>query len=123
MVISTLRHEEELRLDRTTLDQLYTELGETHADRVVSRAIEELAVRLARLVEYGEANDLEKAHSSARAMCAIADQVGMVSFARVCEDVGTVSMRGDHVAFHACLSRLKRIGEDSLMALWGDAEI
>ena len=116
--IITLAQNETVRLDSDRLGELYAQLGEAGAEDVVCRAMEELAVRLAhseRLYRQGNMEDLRK---SARSLVAIAEQIGMHSVARVARDVTYCIDDDDQVALAATLSRLLRIGERSLTAIW-----
>lgn len=116
--IITLAQNETVRLDSDRLGELYAQLGEAGAEDVVCRAMEELAVRLAhseRLYRQGDMADLRK---SARSLVAIAEQIGMHSVSRVAQDVTYCIDDDDHVALAATLSRLLRIGERSLTAIW-----
>ena len=109
---------ESVRLDPDRLHGLYLQLGESGAEDVVCRAIEELAVRLShceRLWREQRRGDLRK---SARSLIAIADQIGMTTLARVARDVTEAIDTGDPAAMGATLFRLMRIGERSLTAVW-----
>lgn len=118
MVVVKLRPDGSVDLDRERLDQLYGQLGTTGADGVVSRAMEELAVRLAKVESAYKKGNLEELHRSARSMVAISDQIGMMSFAMVASDVSTLAQTEDSTALAACVDRLMRIGENSLLAVW-----
>jgi hypothetical protein len=55
---------------------------------------------------------------SVKSLIAIAEQIGMCKLARVAGDVGTAVDQADMVAVAATLSRLMRVGEASLTAVW-----
>ena len=55
---------------------------------------------------------------SARSLTGIADQIGMNDLSRVAGDVTRCIDARDAVALAATLSRLQRIGERSLTAIW-----
>ncbi|MDX5402662.1 MAG: hypothetical protein LPK02_10775 [Rhodobacterales bacterium] len=113
-----LMQDERVRLDHDRLGELYAQLGESGAEDVVCRAMEELAARLAqaaRMYRQGQRGDLRK---SARSIAAIADQIGMLMLARVARDVTTCIDLDDSVGLAATLARLLRIGERSLTAVW-----
>ncbi|MCA0042266.1 hypothetical protein LA304_02060 [Celeribacter sp. ASW11-22] len=107
-----------MTFDRERLDQLYAELGRSGADDVISKAMEELAVRLAKVGNAHKKGDFPQVQKSARSMIAISDQIGMVTLARVAGAVNELAQSGDYVALAACVSRLVRIGENSLLAIW-----
>ncbi|WP_244515641.1 hypothetical protein [Pacificibacter marinus] len=100
------------------MDQLHSQLGETGADGVVSRAMEELAVRLAKVESCYKKGQLDEMQRAARSMIAISEQIGMETFARVAADVNTLATRDDGTALAATVDRLMRIGQKSLLAVW-----
>lgn len=116
--VKVLVQDEPVRFDPDCLQALYEELGETGAEDVVCRAMEELAVRLSlveRLFRQGKSGEMRKA---ARSLMGIADQIGMKTLRRVAGDVMVCIDAGDPVALAATLSRLLRIGERSLSEIW-----
>ncbi|SDK52916.1 hypothetical protein [Aliiruegeria lutimaris] len=113
-----LDHDEPIRLDPDSLEALYLELGPAGAENVVCRAMEELALRLSDLPKLHRAGRWDKLSRIARSMIAIARQVGLTGFARVAGDVAKCAVTGDPIALSATLSRLERIGERSLTAVW-----
>ncbi len=109
---------ETVSVDQDRLGALYVQMGETGAEDVVCRAMEELALRLAhcnRLYKGQNSQDLRKC---TRSLIAIADQIGMTVLARVARDVTGCIDRGDDPAIAATLARLLRIGNQSLTAIW-----
>ncbi|SFK11428.1 hypothetical protein [Celeribacter neptunius] len=118
MVVAKLRPEGKVQVDRERLDQLYEQLGTSSADGVVSRAMEELAVRLGKVESCFRKGNLDEMQRAARSMVAISDQIGMVTFARVAGDVSALALSEDSAALAACVERLMRIGENSLLAIW-----
>ncbi|WP_417250420.1 hypothetical protein [Celeribacter sp.] len=118
MVVRKLRPDAAVTVDRERLDQLYVRLGTSGADGVVSRAMEELAVRLARVAKCHEKGDLAELRRAARSMVAISEQIGMMTFAAVAKDVSGLALTDDGTALAATVERLTRIGENSLLAIW-----
>ncbi|WP_434289529.1 hypothetical protein [Celeribacter sp. SCSIO 80788] len=118
MVVSKLRPDGTVEVDRDRLDQLYNQLGTSGADGVVSRAMEELAVRLAKVESGYRKGQFAEMQRAARSMIAISEQIGMVTFARVAGDVSALALTEDSTALAACVERLMRIGENSLLAVW-----
>lgn len=116
--ITTLNLAEPIRLNPDRLGELYCQLGEAGAEDVICRAIEELAVRLTHCDRLWRRNEQDALRKSARSLIAIADQIGMTALARVAGDVTDTIDAGDSVAGAATLSRLIRIGERSLTAVW-----
>jgi hypothetical protein len=113
-----IRLQETVSVDQDRLGALYAQMGETGAEDVVCRAMEELALRLAqcsRLYRAGNWGDLRKC---TRSLIAIADQIGMTVLSRVAQDVTDCVDRMDETAVAATLARLIRIGDQSLSAIW-----
>lgn len=113
-----LAHDESVRLDRSQLEVLYQSLGPVGADKVVNHALEEISISLSRGVkEYREAR-LKDLRATVRGLAAVAQQVGMMTLARVARDVQELSATHDAAALGATMARLQRIGETSLVAVW-----
>jgi hypothetical protein len=116
--VTLLKQDERVRLDPQRLDTLFDQLGETGAEDIVCRALEELAARLShaeRCYREGRIADMRK---SSRSLIAITDQVGMSLLAGVAGDVTASIDAGDHVALAATFARLLRISERSLCEIW-----
>jgi hypothetical protein len=116
--VLNIRLTETVHVDQDRLGALYAELGETGAEDVVCRAMEELALRLShcrRLHASGNWDDLRKC---TRSLIAISEQIGMLVLARVAKDVIHTIDLHDVPAVSATLARLLRIGEQSLTAIW-----
>ncbi|WP_306115874.1 MULTISPECIES: hypothetical protein [unclassified Roseovarius] len=116
--VTTLRHDEVVRVNPDRLEELYRQLGETGAEDVVCRALEELAARLShteRCFREMRHHDMRK---SARSLVAIAEQIGMSLLAQVALDVTICIDAGDKIALSATMARLLRIGERSLTQIW-----
>lgn len=109
---------ETVRLDPERLQVLYQRMGEAGADDVICRAIEELAVRLNCCKRFYREERWDDLRKCARSLIAIAEQVGMMTLAKVANDVTDSIDRCDMVAIAATLRRLTRIGERSLTAVW-----
>ena len=116
--VFTLDQNETVRLDPDRLGGLYHQLGETGAEDVVCRAIEELAVRLSQCERLWRQQDQAGLRKCTRSLIAIADQIGMTALARVAGDVTHAIDNVDAPAVGATLFRLLRVGERSLMAVW-----
>ncbi len=110
--------DEPVRLDPDSLQLLIEQLGESGANDVVCRAMEELAIRLADLPALHRAGRLPEMERLAHSLIAISEQIGLASLARVAGDVTECLRRGDSVAVAATLGRLERIGERSLSTIW-----
>lgn len=116
--VVSIRLAEQIQLDQVRLGTLYAQLGEAGAGNVISRAMEELAVRLAQCETLWRAGHNVQLRKHARSLIAISDQIGMRRLAQVAGDVTACLDRDDEVAVAATLSRMLRIGEQSLSAIW-----
>tara|TARA_R110002072_G_scaffold68881_5_gene167292 strand:- start:5001 stop:5378 length:378 start_codon:yes stop_codon:yes gene_type:complete len=118
MQVLQIRLLEQVCVDQERLGALYSQLGEAGAEDIVCRALEELALRMSHCDRlYREQNwpDLRK---NTRSLIAIADQIGMQKLSQVAGDVTQCIDAGDANSLAATLSRLLRIGERSLTAVW-----
>lgn len=115
---AALRHEEGVRLDPDRLMALYEDLGEAGAENVVSRAMEELSHRMGEMLVQFRSNDAERFCRNARSLARVAGQVGMISLARVAQDVADCAGSGERVALAATWARLQRLSDRSLVAVW-----
>jgi len=113
-----LAHEESVRLDRSQLEVLYQSLGSVGADKVVSHALEEISISLSRGVKEYRETRLDDLRATMRGLAAVAQQVGMMTLARVARDVQELAFTHDAAALGATMARLQRIGEGSLVAVW-----
>lgn len=75
-------------------------------------------MRLSHSERLYQQDDMEGLRKSTQSLIAIADQIGMRKLARVAGDVSNVVADNDVVAIAATLSRLMRVGEASLTAVW-----
>lgn len=116
--VTRLLKSENVRLDQDQLHGLYVQMGDTGAEEVVCRAIEELAVRLAQCERHWRDREYSALRKCARSLIAIAEQIGMSTLARVARDVTIAADNGDYPALGATLFRLVQIGEKSLVAVW-----
>ncbi|SNR33147.1 hypothetical protein [Puniceibacterium sediminis] len=116
--VMVLAPKESARLDPDRLDALYSQLGPNAAEEVVCRAMEELAVRLGHIDQLFRKGSWEDMRKNTRALMAIAEQIGMMGLARVGGHVIDCIDDADGIALAATLSRLARLGEGSLTAIW-----
>lgn len=116
--VTKLAQEEAVRLDPDRLGALYSQMGEAGAEDVICRAMEELAIRMGQCERHYRQNQWAELRKCARSLVAIADQMGMNMLSRVALDVTAAVDHKDWVATAATLSRLLRIGERSLTAIW-----
>lgn len=116
--ITLLRQNEVVRVNPDRLEELYRQLGESGAEDVVCRALEELAARLSHTERCFRERRLEDMRKSARSLVAISEQIGMSLLAQVALDVTGCIDIGDKIALSSTMARLLRIGERSLTEIW-----
>ncbi|MGI1662006.1 hypothetical protein ACRDNQ_07185 [Palleronia sp. KMU-117] len=116
--VTRLYHVEVVRFDNSRLQALVADLGDAGADRVISRAMEEIAVRLSRIEAAYDAGALDRVGKGARSLVAIADQTGLASVRDAAGAVASLSTSHDSTALAACVARLIRVGETSLVTVW-----
>lgn len=117
-VLAVLRHEEAVRLNTDPLVSLYCDLGQDGAERVLFKAMDELCARLSDIARQDAGCDAAALIQSVRVLGKVAEQIGMAMLSRVAGDVVRTIQSGDMTARAATLSRLIRIGERSLNAVW-----
>lgn len=116
--VCILEHDEAIQLDDDHLGALYAQLGESHADSVVSRALEELANRLSLIERSYYRQNLAALAKASKGLIGIADQIGMPGLATAAGNVSDLAQSADEPALSAALARLVRIGDRSLAAIW-----
>lgn len=113
-----LPHREQPAIDRDRLRRIYADLGPHAADRVIGRAMEDLAIRLARAERARRDGDTRRLVREAKGTAAVAEQLGMVQVARIARDLAAVAGTPDATAIAAVAARLDRMGELCLAAIW-----
>lgn len=121
--VSTLAHDEGVRLDPDVLGALYTDLGEAAAEGVICRAMEELANRLSSIERAYYQGEMEVLAKVTKGLVGIASQVGMMKLARCSNDVFECATGNDPVALASTVARLVRLGDRSLTAVWDTQDI
>ncbi len=116
--ITLLRQNEVVHVNPDRLAELYNQLGESGAEDVICRALEELAARLSKTETSFREKRYHDMRKSARSLVAIAEQIGMSLLAQVALDVTFCVDAGDTTALAATMARLLRIGERSLTEIW-----
>ena len=117
-MLAKLEPVEKVRLDNVRLEDLYDRLGPIGAENVISRAMEELAVRLSKISKSYEKGHLNDTRKVANSIATIADQVGMSVLAGIARTVAELTTHNDGAALSAVVARLVRLGERSLIAVW-----
>lgn len=118
MRVSRLRPHEAVTLDTETLDEMCARLGFGKAEIAICSAMEDLAVLLQyaeTLLRAGETVTLEV---TSRQIAGIAERIGMVRLENVAKSVCVLCRRDDSPALSANVERMRRVGEQSLIAIW-----
>ncbi len=123
MQVLQIKPVENVNVDQDRLGALYSQLGEAGAEDVVCRALEELALRLSHCEALFRESCWSDLRKNTRSLIAIADQIGMLALSHVAGDVTRCIDQGNMVAIAATLSRLIRVGERSLTAVWDIQDI
>lgn len=118
MQVLHIKPMEQVQVDQDRLGALYSRLGAAGAEDVVCRALEELAYRLAHCTALYQAEKWPELRKNTHSLIAIADQIGMLALSHVAGDVTYCIDRADTNAVASTLSRLIRVGERSLTAVW-----
>lgn len=109
---------EHVSVDQDRLGALYSQLGASGAEDIVCRALEELALRLSHCETLFRSGCWPELRKNVRSLIAISDQIGMSALSHRAKDVTRCIDQQDITAVAATLSRLMRIGEGSLTAVW-----
>ncbi len=112
--VAVLRPHEVVRQNVEAVAEIYRNLGAPTAEQVVTRALGDLALTMAGIVEKVKAQDLRDVARQLARLRRLADDIGLVSLAKVSGDAQTCLERADGTAFSAVWARLLRVAERSL---------
>ena len=118
-----LRPREAVQQDVEVVAQIYRNLGAPTAEQMVTRALGELALAMAGIVEKVRAQDLRELAQQFSRLRRMASDIGLVSLAQVAGDAQTCLERADGTAFSAVWARLLRVAERSLSPDQGMADL
>ncbi|MDM7255984.1 MAG: hypothetical protein P3W90_004770 [Paracoccus sp. (in: a-proteobacteria)] len=107
-----------IRIDERRLGDIVNELGTTAAQNVIGLAMEQIASLMTEFSDLALTGAMQAAGARADRLSRLAWQVGLVSLAGVAVDVATAAERGDQTAFAATVSRLMRVGNQSVTRIW-----
>jgi hypothetical protein len=120
--VTALRPREIVRQDVEAIAVIYRNLGAPVAEQMVTRALGELALTMARLAEKVRAQDLRDLARQLGRLTRLASDLGLSSLATVSGDAKTCLERADGTAFSAVWARLLRVAERSLVTEPGLAD-
>ena len=112
--ISILHPRDTAYFDEDTLNSLSRDLGQSVAENILCRALEDIAVRFVQIRDdYGTGNH-QGLRKSVRAVLPIASQIGLPGLVHIGRDVLICIDQGDPVALAATLCRFLRWGETAM---------
>ena len=112
--VTTLTPREVVRQDVEAIAVIYRNLGAPTAEQMVTRALGELALTMAGIVEKVRLQDLRDLAQQLVQLKRLASDLGLDSLAIVAGDTRTCLERADATAFSAVWARLLRVAERSL---------
>jgi hypothetical protein len=112
--IQRLKIDEKPWIEPENINVLKHALGVEPSRNIVERAACEVSGRLSRLERVLMTGDLAQTAKIAASMIALAEQIGLSTFARVAQNLVDAIHDGDFVAIAAISQRLMRQGEAAL---------
>jgi hypothetical protein len=112
--VTALRPHEVVCQDVEAIAVVYRNLGAPVAEKMVTRALGELALTMAGIAEKVRAQELRNLAQQLGRLGRLAGDLGLVSLAKVAHDAKTCLERADGTAFSAVWARLLRVAERSL---------
>ena len=113
-----MRPSERVIIDASSLDDLFTRLGDREAEGFVMQTVETISDILAEVDAFVRHDALEEIPPRAQQVSRLCSEIGLTSLARVSRDMAISARRQDMVAFRAVWERLVRIGDRSLAMVW-----
>jgi hypothetical protein len=121
--VTALTPREVVHQDVEAIAVIYRNLGAPTAEKMVSRALGELALCMARIVETVRAQDLRDGADQLGRLGRLAEELGLISLCEVAKDTRICLERADSTAFAAVWARLLRVAERSLSPIPGVADL
>lgn len=116
--VAALGMAEPVRVDAGRVRHIVDELGENAAKGLIEMALEQMAIAVTALQREADGGDAVRIAAKAERLSRLAWQVGLVSLARVADDVAACARRTDAVALAATLARAVRVANRSLTEIW-----
>lgn len=123
MHVSELKLAEQVFLDTERLDEICARLGEGGAETAICTAMEELAELLQLAGGLRRAGQVDVLGKTAAEVKQLAICIGMPGLARVSDDVRSLCAGSDAAALAATVARMRRLGEQSLLAMWDQQDL
>lgn len=112
--VAVLRPQDSIVQDAGPVAAIYRDMGTQAAERLVTRALGELALLMSGIGARVRGHDLADLPRQFRRLQTMAEQLGLVSLGRVAADARSCLEAGDPTAFAAVWARLVRVAERSL---------
>ncbi|WP_299360738.1 hypothetical protein [uncultured Paracoccus sp.] len=109
--------------DDRRLGAIVDDLGERAAEQVISAALDQIADGIDSILTAGAEGDAAAVLIHAEALARLAWQMGLVSLAGVAVDVGRCAELQDRISLSATISRLSRVGAQSLGEIWEGTKV
>lgn len=104
-------------IDKTVLTKLHTREGERKSRDMIDQMIFETTDKLCLVEQAIKFEQLEDAMEHCKVLISVSAKSGMICLNDVAYDLVDCLVTNDNTATQAVLSRLLRVGEDSLFAL------
>ncbi|MCG6901599.1 MAG: hypothetical protein LJE68_02860 [Rhodobacter sp.] len=118
MQLCEIRPGEPVNLNTERLEEICNQLGYSGGETAICAAMEDLATMLHQAKTLWASNDFGALHATARQVALVADRIGMAGLAQVAGNVRQLSDGRDAAALAATIARMRRLGEQSLLAIW-----
>ncbi len=117
-LVTVLRVEEPARFNPDQLERLCAEIGEVRAEHEVAKALETISLLLREIGKVKARGETDGLRVPVRSLAEVSEHIGMATLARVSRDVLFCMETQNEVALTATVSRLCRIGDRSIHAIW-----
>lgn len=113
-VVLALTPKENPRLDLEQISSIYRNLSSQAADQVVTRALGELALQMAKLAERIAQHQMGDLLRRLKRLDRMAQNLGLRTLSTVAQDLAICLERGDTTAFAAVWARSLRVADCTL---------
>lgn len=122
MQVQQLRPKEAIGLNFERLERFWRKMGPEDGELALGAAMEDIALMLSEIGVAWEMGDAGALRIRAFSLQGMAERLGLPLLAQVAGDVIALCFGSDDSALAATVSRVQRVGEQSLFAIW-DAQV